>query len=80
MNGVVVSIDDIIEKYKNADINFEELSLEKLRKYAERGNAKAQNILGDKYYTGEEIEADYKEAIKWYEKSADLVYHLIASL
>ena len=42
-----------------------------LRKWAELGNADAQNKLGLKYYNGLGITQDKVEAVKWYRKSAD---------
>ncbi len=41
------------------------------KRAAERGNAAAQNDLGNKYYNGEGVERDYKEAVKWYRRSAE---------
>jgi len=53
-----------IEKLRIADIG-------KLRKSAERGNAKAQNNLGVCYTFGIGVERNYVEAEKWFSKSAD---------
>ena len=41
------------------------------RKYAEQGNADAQNWLGFCYYAGQGVQKDYVEAFKWYQKSAE---------
>ena len=41
------------------------------RPLAERGNAKAQGILGVMYYEGEGVLQDYAEAMKWYRLAAE---------
>src|SRR5262245_16154132 len=41
------------------------------RPLAERGNAQAQNQVGDMYYDGKGVTQDYSEAVKWYRKAAD---------
>ncbi len=39
---------------------------------AEKGDAKAQTLLGDIMYgNGEGVDKDYVEAVKWYRKAAD---------
>lgn len=76
MGGVLLSINEFIEEYKNADINFEDCNLRILMKYAERGNKKAQNSLGDRYYNGELGEQNYEKAIKWYKRSASQGYSI----
>jgi antitoxin component YwqK of YwqJK toxin-antitoxin module len=45
--------------------------LEALKALAEKGDAKAQNKLGEKYYYGRGVEKDYKKAINWYRKAAE---------
>ena len=40
------------------------------RKAAEKGNARAQNIMGNRYFNGKGVEQNYVEAVKWYRKSA----------
>ncbi len=40
------------------------------RKAAEKGNARAQNIMGNRYFNGKCVEQNYVEAVKWYRKSA----------
>lgn len=40
-------------------------------KAAERGDADAQNNLGERYYYGEGVHQDYAEAAKWYRKAAE---------
>ena len=42
-----------------------------LKALAEKGDAKAQYSLGDKYVTGRGVEKDDKEAVKWYRKAAE---------
>ena len=50
------NIDDRIKRYRIA---------------AERGDADAQNNLGDCYYNGDGVPQDYAEAVKWYRKAAE---------
>ena len=38
---------------------------------AERGNAEAQNKLGNYYYYGINVERDYQKSMKWFQKAAD---------
>ena len=38
---------------------------------AQQGNASAQAILGNMYDIGEGVTQDYKQAVKWYRKSAE---------
>jgi TPR repeat protein len=45
-----------------------------LKALAEKGDAKAQYSLGDKYVTGPGVEKDDKEAVKWYRKAAEQNY------
>ena len=48
-----------------------------LREYsvlAEQGHAKAQKNLGVMYAKGEGVRQDYKEAVKWFRKSAEQGY------
>ncbi len=40
------------------------------RKAAEKGNARAQNVMGNRYYNGKCVEQNYVEAVKWYRKAA----------
>ena len=42
--------------------------------FSEAGDAKANYDLGRRYYVGEDVAKDYKEAVKWYTKSADRGY------
>ena len=74
MTGIVVSLDAKRDDYQKAEAEFKFMEGSKLLKYAERGNAKAQNALGDRYYNGENVEINYEEAVKWYEKSAQSGY------
>ena len=43
-------------------------------KKAEAGDAEAQCNLGSCYYEGKGVNQDYKEAVKWYRKSAEHGY------
>ena len=45
--------------------------IEKLKKLAQQGNAKAQFNLGLAYYNGNGVKQDYKQAFYWWGKSAD---------
>ena len=42
-----------------------------LKALAEKGDTDAQNELGDRYYHGQGLEKDFKEAVKWYRKAAE---------
>ena len=44
------------------------------KKAAERGNASAQNNLGDCYFHGQGVSQDYEQAVYWYRKAADQNY------
>ena len=41
------------------------------RKAANQGNADAQYEIGNRYYRGEGVVQDYKEAMKWWRKAVD---------
>ena len=41
------------------------------RKEAERGNGRAQLILGEHYYHGNGVSQDYAEAVKWFRKATE---------
>jgi TPR repeat protein len=43
--------------------------------FAKKGNANLQNRLGNMYYSGYGVAQDYKQAIYWYEKSANNGFH-----
>ena len=45
--------------------------LEKARKSAEKGDAVAQDKLGNMYSKGEGVPLDYKQAATWYSKAAE---------
>ena len=45
-----------------------------LVKKAEGGDAEAQSDLGACYYLGSGVTQDYREAVKWYRKSAEHGY------
>ena len=49
----------------------EETELERTKRLANDGYADAQYNLGVMYDEGEGVPQDYKEAIKWYQMSAD---------
>ena len=49
----------------------DETEFEQLLARAEEGDANAQLSLGEKYYDGQGVLKDYKEAMKWYRKAAD---------
>jgi len=56
---------------KTADgSNVRTLPVEMLRKAAEQGHAGAQCNLGRRYYDGEGVEQNEKEAVKWLNKAA----------
>ena len=46
-------------------------AVERFRKAADQGHAKAQYKLGDCYYFGRGVEQDYAQAVQWYQKAAD---------
>ena len=45
-------------------------SLQELRQRAESGDPDAQCKLGDRYYEGNGVQQDYREAVKWFRKAA----------
>lgn len=45
-------------------------SLDELKQLSVQGDAQAQYTLGDRYYQGQDVEQDYKQAFAWMEKSA----------
>ena len=45
-------------------------SMSALKALAEKGDAKAQFTLGGLYYKGQGVGKDFREALKWYHKSA----------
>ena len=54
-------------------------ALEKFRKAAEAGNAKAQNWLAWMYYYGKGVPQNNQEAVRWYVKAAE-AGHTIAQV
>jgi TPR repeat protein len=46
-------------------------SVDELRQKAEKGDASAQNQLGEKYKEGDGVLENHVEAEKWYRKSAE---------
>ncbi|MBI5360646.1 MAG: HEAT repeat domain-containing protein [Planctomycetes bacterium] len=53
------------------DSEIPDLPMDELRALAEEGNPVAQANLGVRYFYGEDIDVDYAEALKWFQKSAD---------
>jgi len=51
--------------------NYDEWEEVDIPKLAERGDAEAQDILGNMYYNGQGVPQDYKEAARWYRKAAE---------
>ena len=45
--------------------------MESLRAAAEKGDAKAQNLLGTEYFSGELVAVDMERAVYWFQKAAD---------
>lgn len=58
----------VVVMYKNT---FSTTDIELLRQAAEQGDAVAQFQLGTAYYTGQSVQQDFQEAIKWYRKVAE---------
>lgn len=54
----------------NESIRDYEKAITWYRKAAEKGNARAQNIMGNRYFNGKCVGQNYVEAVKWYRKSA----------
>ncbi len=50
------------------------MQIEDLKRYAETGNAAAQNILGNRYYAGQGIEQDFSAALNCYSAAAEQQY------
>lgn len=48
-----------------------EMSTDELRQRANNGDANAQGALGFRYYTGDRIPQDYKQAVHWWTKAAN---------
>lgn len=49
-------------------------ALKLVQPLAERGDAKAQNLIGLMYANGKGVPRDFAEAVKWYRKAADQGY------
>ena len=56
---------------ENKDYN---AALDIIRPAAERGNAEAQNVLGNCYHKGKGVSKDYAKAVEWYRKAAEQGY------
>ena len=41
-----------------------------LRQRAEQGDAESQNDLGTAYYTGQGVEQDFSESVRWWSRAA----------
>lgn len=61
----------VSEMYINSVLDFENMELEKLNKYAQKGNTEAQFNLGMHYCDGECIVQDYNQAVYWFSKAAE---------
>ena len=55
-----------------AQVEAETKTFAETKAKAEAGDAEAQTNLGAMYYNGQGVEQDFKEAIKWFQKAADL--------
>ncbi len=66
--GTIGDCDDGINRGFLEDM---EKSFKWYRKAAEQGNANAQDLVGEAYFSGEGVSQDYKEAVKWLLKSAE---------
>ena len=55
--------DGVLQDYTKA--------LQWYRKAAQKGNAEAQNNLGNMYYNGDGVVKDYVQAVEWYRKAAN---------
>jgi hypothetical protein len=56
---------------KQPDLSEDVNDLASLRKVAERGDPAAQFALGARYATGEEVQQDYTEAVRWFTQAAE---------
>ncbi len=66
--GRARAADDATPKTSQEDLNKE---FEAARAKAEKGDARAQNIVGVCYDNGRGVEKSYVEAVKWYRKAAE---------
>ena len=57
-------------QYDNIEIS----ELKELLEQARQGDASAQYNLGNAYYSGEGVQQDYKESVKWWRKAAEQGY------
>ena len=53
-----------------APVDVERLDVPELRLLAQRGDARAQTAIGQRYEAGRGVEADYVTAMSWYQKAA----------
>ena len=54
--------------------NIRQIDIQELHKIAERGDAKAEFLLGEYCHVGVGVEKDFAEAVKWYRKAAEQWY------
>jgi len=52
--------------------SFKELNFNELKKKAQKGDLNAQFYLAVRYFRGEGVKENYKEAAKWWRKAAQL--------
>ena len=57
---------------QESEVGFSPEDIESVIKAAESGNAEAQYLLGNAYQKGQGVKKDYKLAVEWYNKSAEL--------
>ena len=62
---------DEMEYFTRDSILAEKFSIEQCRAAAEKGNASAQDVLGDCYQYGWFVKKDFAAAIAWYKKAAE---------
>ncbi len=67
---IIIIIMGFVSFYVSLEAYAENDSIETLCLLAEQGDANAQLTLGLMYEKGERVPLDYKEAFKWYRKSA----------
>ena len=74
----VVNLPDAINAYEEGNYP---TALQAFRQLADKGNARAQHLLGLMYDNGEGVVQDYRQAVAWYSKAsaqgnADAQYNL----
>ena len=53
------------------DVQYDKLSLNELMRLANQGVATAQRNVGDRYFDGQGVPQDYREAVTWFRKAAE---------